>query len=100
MTAALTFTPATPVAATDGVMFLVTGPIDVKSRVEVYDGDLRVRMTSPEFTLTDAGEFSWGPLVMPAEDILLADVIALADADDLSVYEGDSLIAAPVYIYS
>jgi len=44
------------------------------------------------------GPFTWGPVIMPDEDVLVADVISTVD--DGEIYEGDSLLVAPDYVYS
>src|SRR5438132_14284142 len=48
--AQLTFSPdpATPVL--DGVLYVVTGPVLPRARIELTDGDGRVRGVSPEFS--------------------------------------------------
>lgn len=48
---------------------------------------------------TSGGPFQWGPIYLPDGASSVADVVATADDDENAIYEGDSLISAPVVVY-
>lgn len=50
-------------------------------------------------TVVAGGPYTWGPVYLPDDASSVADLIATADYDDGSYYEGDSLLDNPVTVY-
>lgn len=45
------------------------------------------------------GPYKWGPIYLPDVAVVTADVIATADDDENGIYEGDSLLDEPIYVF-
>lgn len=96
------------------------GNVDVTDGIIVFGGDLPIKgitvrvddnlengtvavtkstVEAQGRPLEAGGPYYWGPVYIPKDTSIVADLVATADDEDLGVYEGDSLLEATVEVY-
>lgn len=66
---------------------------------DLVSGNVVVAEVTQGGAVGAGGPYQWGPIYLPDVSPVLADVISTVDDDEHSIYEGDSLLDEPVYIF-